>query len=183
MTGEKFDDDDLISKKLGSMFDGSGGARVFKESLDDIITIMRLKDGGIDAYLEEEHSATPRPERYVDPDLMDNKEMIVVLDDESKPVMDGDKPMLREETDAEFAARKKLLLKKEQAVRKGMSKAFAVLLAYTKGQPKRMIVKRQESKEAKNTPYWALQDLIEKYDHGTGKTVERMYCTFVHDRP
>ena len=165
MTGEKFDDDDLISKKLGSMFDGSGGARVFKEWLDDIITIMRLKDGGIDAYLEEEHSATPRPERYVDPDLMD-KEMIVVLDDESKPVMDGDKPMLREETDAEFAARKKLV-KKEQAVRKGMSKAFAVLLAYTKGQPKRMIVKRQESKEEKNTPYWALYDLREKYDHGT----------------
>ena len=165
MTGERFDDDDLISKKLGSMFDGSGGARVFKEWLDDIITIMRLKDGGIDAYLEEEHSSTPRPERYVDPDLMD-KEMITVLDDESKPVMDGDKPMLREETDAEFAARKKLV-KKEQAVRKGMSKAFAVLLAYTKGQPKRMIVKRQESKEEKNTPYWALYDLKEKYDHGT----------------
>jgi hypothetical protein len=165
MTGDKFDDDDLISKKLGSMFDGSGGARVFKEWLDDIITIMRLKDGGIDAYLEEEHSATPRPERYVDPDLMD-KEMVPVLDDESKPVMSGDEPMLREETDAEFAARKKLV-KKEQAVRKGMSKAFAVLLAYTKGQPKRMIVKRQESKDEKNTPYWALQDLIEKYDHGT----------------
>lgn len=157
MTGEKFDDDDLISKKLGSMFDGTGGARVFKEWMDDIFTILRLKDGGIDAYLEEEHQETLRPEKYVDPDLLDK--------DEIEELVEGD-IIVREETDAEFATRKKAV-KREQAVRKGMAKAFAVLLAYTKGQPKRMIVKRQESKDAKNTPYWALQDLIEKYDHGT----------------
>ena len=157
MTGDKFDDDELISKKLGTMFDGTGGARVFKEWLDDIYTILRLKDGGIDAYLEEEHRDTSRPSKYVDPDLLDKEDITELVNDE---------PVTREETEAEFAARKKIV-KKEQAVRKGMAKAFAVLLAYTKGQPKRMIVKRQESKDAKNTPYWALQDLIEKYDHGT----------------
>lgn len=148
MTGEKFDDDDLISKKLGSMFDGTGGARVFKDWMDDIFTILRLKDGGIDAYLEEEHRDTLRPEKYVDPDLLD-KDMIEVL-------VEG-QVITREETDAEFATRKRAV-KKEQAVRKGMAKAFAVLLAYMKGQPKRMIVKRQEAKDAKNTPFWARLD-------------------------